>query len=103
MSDSERNNQYSWDTISGAQTGPDAATAVEAYRLFQYAIHNILEFRFGSGATEEILRESGIMAGKTFYSKYGDRIADLNGLTRFLQEKYREMGIGEIKFDNTDQ
>ena len=106
MGENERKYAFSWDLIGG-DTGDSRpslgeSTLLSVYRLFQFAIRDIIEQRYGTEETDDIFRNAGVLAGKAFYEKYCTEATDLNSLASIIQTKFREMGIGIVRFEKAD-
>ncbi|MBE1236946.1 4-vinyl reductase [Phaeovibrio sulfidiphilus] len=98
---------FSWEHSIGnlemarKQLGP--TTRIEIYRLFQFTMRDIIEQRYGTDASDDILRSAGSLAGEEFYRHYCSDAADLNDLVRKLQGLFKEMGIGILRLEKTDE
>lgn len=101
-----RKYEFSWDLIgdSTEDSRPSLGnnTTLEVYRLFQFAIRDILERRYGTEAVDDIFREAGVLAGKAFFERYCQGIEDLNTLANLIQSKFRELAIGIVRFEKVD-
>jgi len=101
-----RKYKFNWNVINAnmdiARPKLGEGTTVEVYRLFQFALRDILEEEFGTDETDRLFRTAGVLAGKEFYQKYFTEITDLGELARSIQEKFRELGIGIVRFEKTD-
>lgn len=72
------------------------------YRLFQFTMRDVLEQRYGTETTDDIFRESGVMAGKAFFEKYCSEAKDVGALAKIIQERFRELAIGIVRFEKVD-
>lgn len=106
MTDKNRKYQFSWDLIGTTteQSRPSlgSATTLEVYRLFQFTIRDILEQRYGTDATDDIFREAGVMAGRAFFEKYCSEATDVADLAKMIQNRFRELSIGIVRFEKVD-
>lgn len=106
MAEKSRKYEFSWDVVDSsmdvARPHLGDTTTVGVYRLFQFALRDVLETRFGTEITDDIFRDAGILAGKAFFKRYCDGVTDLETLTKMLQEKFRALGIGIVRFEVTD-
>lgn len=106
MNEQVRKYQFNWNVINTnmnvARPKLGEATTVEVYRLFQFALRDVLEEKFGTEEADTLFRTAGVLAGKEFYKKYFAEITDLGELARSIQEKFRELGIGIVRFEKTD-
>lgn len=80
--------------------GPTAPLAV--YRLFQFTLRDILEQRYGTGQADQLFRDAGALAGKAFYDKYCTAAATTNELARIIQDQFRALAIGIVRFEKSD-
>jgi predicted hydrocarbon binding protein len=97
---------FDWNVICGnmkiARPGLGSMTRVEIYRLFQFTLRDILEKRYGTYETDGIFIEAGILAGKEFFYQYCSNATDVPTLTKIIQEQFRNLGIGIVRFEFTD-
>lgn len=110
MSEKNRKYKFNWELIG---TGPDEngekprpslgeTTTLEVYRIFQFAVRDILEQNVGTEKTDEIFREAGVMAGKALFEKYFDGSTDVSDLAKKIQDKFKELSIGIVRFEKVD-
>lgn len=97
---------FSWDILG---CGMDKArpqlgdhTKVEVYRLLQFTLRDVLEQRFGTETADELFFEAGVLAGKAFFERYCSGIDDLGILAKTIQDQFRELGIGIVRFEKVD-
>lgn len=106
MADDTRKYQFNWDVVLGAtgEARPSlgCTTSLEVYRLFQFSLRDILEQRYGTEAADDLYREAGVLAGRAFYEKYCSEAKDVDDLARIIQERFRELSIGIVRFENVD-
>lgn len=106
MSVSQNKYAFSWDVIGAnmdeARPGLGAATRIEIYRLLQFTLRDVLEQRYGTEAADSIFFDAGVMAGKAFFTQYCAGAEDLSSLVKTVQEKFREFGIGVVRFEIAD-
>lgn len=106
MSDSSRKYAFNWDVIGGnmgeARPGLGGETRVEVYRLLQFTLRDVLEQRYGTQAVDEIFLEAGILAGKEFFNHYCKDSSDVPTLAKIVQDQFRELGIGIVRFEVAD-
>lgn len=106
MTDKNRKYQFSWDligtTTDKSRPSLGSATTLEVYRLFQFTIRDILEQRYGTEATDDIFRDAGVMAGRAFFEKYCKDATDVGDLAKIIQERFRELSIGIVRFEKVD-
>ena len=106
MKNADRKYKFNWDLVA-----PDSgdcrpslgnSTRLEVYRLFQFTLRDVLERRFSTEATDDIFREAGVMAGKTFFEHFCADVKDINELTKRLQQEFKDLGIGIVRFEKID-
>ena len=106
MEEKKRKYKFSWDVIGAysEETRPSlgTGTSLEVYRLFQFTMRDVLEQRYGTEVTDDIFRESGVMAGKAFFEKYCQDAKDVGTLAKTIQERFRELAIGIVRFEKVD-
>ena len=78
------------------------STTVEVYRLMQFTLRDVLEQRYGTEMTDTLFREAGVLAGKAFFEHYCSEAADLPALAKTIQEHFRTLGVGIVRFEVTD-
>lgn len=106
MTTSSRKYAFSWDILG---LGMDAArpklganTKVEVYRLLQFTLRDVLEQRYGTEAADKLFFEAGVLAGKAFFERYCSEAKELNTLAKTIQDQFRELGIGIVRFEKAD-
>lgn len=106
MDTGNRKYKFSWDIIDSnmelARPRLGDSTTVGVYRLFQFAIRDIIEQRYGTEETDDIFRKAGVLAGRAFFDKFCSGAKDLPELTKLLQDKFRDLGIGIVRFEASD-
>lgn len=85
-----------------ARPGLGTDTKVEVYRLLQFTLRDILEQRYGTEAVDAIFLEAGTLAGRAFFDRYCADVMDLGTLAKTIQEQFRELGIGIVRFEIAD-
>jgi predicted hydrocarbon binding protein len=105
MEESKRKYKFSWETTVGADMqvarpslGP--STRVETYRLFQFTLRDILERHYGTAQADNLFREAGVLAGKSFFEKYLSDAKDVSGLANKIQSIFNELGVGIFRVEN---
>lgn len=102
----DRKYVFDWDAIIGDMTtarkklGP--LTRVEVYRLFQFTLRDILEQQFGTAKTDELFREAGVLAGRSFFRRFCSEATSVGELVKTLQDKFKEFGIGILRLEKSD-
>ena len=106
MNDPSLKYTFDWSLLGGDITtsrpnlGGD--TRVEVYRLLQFTFRDVLEQRYGTAEVDEIFLEAGVLAGKAFFKQYCAGASDLASLAKIIQEQFRDMGIGIVRFEIAD-
>jgi predicted hydrocarbon binding protein len=98
----DRRYAFSWDMLGNIALGrPNLgpSTRLEVYRLMQFALRDILEQRFGTEEVDEIYRQAGRIAGRTFSEKVIGPVADLHEYLRKLQVTLRDYSIGIVRVE----
>lgn len=107
MSDTQRKYEFSWDSTIGcnmdvARPSLGPTTRVEVYRLFQFALKDILEQNFGAEKADDIFREAGVLAGKNFYDQFLSSATDVNSLVNLVRDSFSSLGIGIFRLEVMD-
>ncbi|QQG66171.1 V4R domain-containing protein [Desulfobulbus oligotrophicus] len=97
---------FNWDVIGTdvqeARPALGLYTSFEVYRLLQFTLRDVLESRYGTKAADEIFREAGTLAGKAFFERYCADATDIPSLVKTIQQEFRTLGIGIVRFEKTD-
>lgn len=106
MDGQARKYKFDWDFIGDASDGVrpslGGSTSIEVYRLFQFGIRDVIEQHYGTEMTDTIFREAGVLAGKLFFQKYCAGITDAGDLVKVIQDKFKELSIGIVRFEHID-
>lgn len=107
MNENGRKYRFSWDLVtpeSDVDPRPSLGTktSLESYRLFQFTLRDLLEQRYGTETADDIFRQAGAMAGRAFYDRYCRDVADIGGLANRIQERFKELSIGLVRFEKVD-
>ncbi len=106
MENANRKYQFSWDLVGivGGEARPSLGntTTLEIYRLMQFTLRDILEQRLGTEATDDVFRSAGVLAGRAFFERYCAEAKTLGDLARILQERFRDLSIGLVRFEKID-
>jgi predicted hydrocarbon binding protein len=107
MGEGERKYRFSWDDTMGADMnfarpsmGP--SLRVEAYRLFQFTLRDILEQHYGTDQADALLREAGRLAGKVFFERYLGETDSISSLANNIQSAFKDLGIGIFRVEKAD-
>lgn len=97
---------FTWDILGCGmdQARPQLGenTKVEVYRLLQFTLRDVLEQRYGTETADELFHAAGVLAGKAFFERYCAGIDDLAILAKAIQDQFRELGIGIVRFEKVD-
>jgi len=96
---------FSWDKLGDVSVGrPNLGmtTTVEAYRLMQYTMKEVLNRNFGQEETTRILIEAGRLSGVEFCKHYLDISLPLNMFVAQIHKKLLELSIGILKVEELD-
>lgn len=107
MADKTRKYEFSWslvhpDTDEAYRPNLGSNTALEVYRLFQFTLRDVLEERYGTEVADDLFRSAGVMAGRAFFDQYCSQAKDVSELANIIQEKFRELSIGIVRFEEVD-
>lgn len=106
MSNPNRKYAFDWGVLGGdmqiARPGLGGNTKVEMYRLLQFTLRDILEKRYGTKEVDATFLEAGTLAGKEFFKKYCEGVQDIPSLAKIVQDQFRELGIGIVRFEVAD-
>lgn len=106
MSIPTRKYAFTWDLIgcdmAEARPGLGENTTIEVYRLLQFTLRDVLESRYGTEVVDGIFHEAGTLAGKAFFERYCSHVTDIPTLAKTVQEQFRTMGIGIVRFEKAD-
>lgn len=102
----QRKYVFDWDTIIGdmstARKSLGPTTRVEAYRLFQFCLRDILERHYGTERADALFREAGVLAGTAFFRRFCAEAKTVGELVKTLQDKFKEYGIGILRVEKSD-
>jgi uncharacterized protein len=96
---------FSWKSLGDVKIGrPNLGdiTSVQAYRLFQFSLRQVLEERFGLEGTDNLFRQAGELAGKEFAAQL-DCGKPLFEFVADLQKKLLDLKIGILRVERADE
>jgi predicted hydrocarbon binding protein len=107
MAESKRKYQFKWEDTVGAdmqvaRPNLGASTRVEVYRLFQFALRDILEQHYGADTADDLFREAGVLAGKSFFDKFLNESKNVPSLASAIQKTFHDLGIGIFRVESAD-
>jgi predicted hydrocarbon binding protein len=101
----ERLYKFSWDFIGDLEEGrPNLGntTRVEVYRLFQYALRDILEEEFGTEKADRLLYRAGYLAGKALSEKFIGHAESLYDYVEKVKQLLLDMNVGILRVESAD-
>ncbi len=101
----DRPYRFSWDFIGDIDTGrPNLGntTRIEAYRLFQYTLRDVLEETYGTEAADRLLYRAGQLAGEKFCEKFVGKHDDTNSFLDRVQQTLLDLNIGILRVESAD-
>ena len=106
MNIESRKYAFTWDVVgcSMQEARPELGdkTTVEVYRLLQFTLRDVIEQRYGTATADAMFFEAGVLAGMAFFDRYCKEATDLPSLTKVVQTRCKELGIGIVRFEITD-
>ena len=97
---------FSWDKLGDIAAGrPNLGenVPVMVYRLFEYALGDILAHELGRDKAEELTRAAGFKAGQEFAANVLDTNLPMEEFVADLTEKLLALKIGVLRIEQTDQ
>jgi predicted hydrocarbon binding protein len=107
MAESKRKYLFKWEDTVGAdmqvaRPNLGSSTRVEVYRLFQFTLRDILEQHYGTDTADDLFREAGVLAGKSFFDKFLNESKDVSSLVAAVQKTFHDLGIGIFRVEAAD-
>ncbi|QQO11078.1 V4R domain-containing protein [Breznakiella homolactica] len=103
----ERKYEFSWEKTIGADMqvarpslGPN--TRIEVYRLFQFTLRDVLEQHYGTETADNLFREAGALAGRSFFDKFLSDAKDVGELAIKLRESFNTLGMGIFRVETSE-
>jgi hypothetical protein len=96
---------FRWELLGDLRLGrPNMGPIISlnAYRLMQYTLRDVLEQSVGSEQADQIFYAAGRLAGQQFYQNALEPMSDLNHFIRELTLTLREWGIGILRVEKLD-
>lgn len=101
-----RKYEFKWNEVIGnmdvARPHLGPSTRVEVYRLFQFALRDVLEQQYGTQQTDLLFREAGVLAGTEFYRQFCSDAATVKDLLQILQTQFKQLGIGVLRLEKSN-
>ncbi|MDR2055980.1 MAG: 4-vinyl reductase [Desulfovibrio sp.] len=98
--------KFSWDFIGDLEEGrPNLGntTRVEVYRLFQYALRDVLEEELGTEKADRILYRAGYLAGKALAEKFVGHKESLYDYVEKVKQILLDLNIGILRVESADK
>lgn len=105
MPESGSKHYFSWELLGNLEVGrPNLGPMmrVEAYRLMQFTLREVLEKHYGTTVADSMLYEAGYLSGKHFYNQLIGPVADLHVFSKRLGQALRDLGIGILAIEEAD-
>ena len=104
--ESNRKYLFDWDNtigvdINNARPNLGPNTRIEAYRLFQFTLRDILEQHYGTEMADTLFRESGVIAGKAFYDRFLKGARNVAELAAKIENSFNALGIGIFRVESS--
>ncbi len=96
---------FNWSLLGNIEEGrPNLGntTRVEVYRLMQFTFRSVIEEKYGTEAADSVFYDAGLLAGEAFYQEIIGVPASFEEFCRKLQETLKSLGIGILRFEETD-
>ena len=97
--------EFKWEVLGSVEEGRTNLgnqMSVYSYRLFQYAIKNVLNEVLDPEKAMEIFRKAGYLSGKAFSGQFLNKEQDFNQFVAQLQQVLREQMIGILRVEEAD-
>lgn len=97
--------RFSWEGIGDIEEGRTnlgTDMPVIVYRLFQYAMKDILTREFGEEMATDLYRAAGHLAGSHFARKLLDLSGDFDYFVTNLQKQLADLKIGILRIEKAD-
>lgn len=75
---------------------------VYIYRLMEVAMFDVLNKEFGKEKSDELFRQAGYMAGKSFCERYLNKSLPFNDFISQLQSELKNNKIGILRIEKAD-
>ena len=98
-------NKFDWKVLGDVQEGRTnlgEQMSVYSYRLFQFAIKNVLNEMISPDKTMEVFRKAGYIGGYAFAEEFLNKDQDFNQFVAQLQQVLKEHMIGILRVEKAD-
>lgn len=105
MTDQHCKHPFSWDILGDLAVGRPTLgpqMRVEAYRLMQFTLREVMERHYGTAVSDSMLYEAGYLAGRHFYDHLVGPVADMHVFSKRLGQVLLDMGIGILAIEEAD-
>lgn len=96
---------FSWELLGDLAVGRPTLgpqVRVEAYRLMQFTLRDVIERHYGAAAADSLFYEAGYLAGRSFYDQLVGPVADLHMFSKKLGQVLLDLGIGILAIEEAD-
>lgn len=103
---SERIYQFDWSMIGDLQRGRPTlgnSMTVEAYRLFQFCLRDLLEERVGADVCDRLFQQAGHLAGQQFCRNALKNSLELGDFLENTRDVLKQFGIGLLEVESLGQ
>lgn len=105
MPEQQNKHPFCWELLGDLAVGRPSMgplMRVEAYRLMQFTLRDVLERHYGTTAADSLFYEAGYLSGKHFYEQLIGPVADLQQFIKQLGQALRDLGIGILAVEEVD-
>ena len=102
----ERKYEFTWALLGNIKEGrPNLGhmMRLEVYRLMQFCFRDVMEERYGTKETDEIMYQSGYLAGTHFYRQLIVEAVSVAELVKKLQNTLKDLGIGILRVEKHNE
>ncbi len=75
---------------------------LEAYRLFQFTLRDILEQVYGTESADDVFRRAGALAGRHFYERFCAGAESFSALVGKASQAFADLGMGILRVEGAD-
>jgi predicted hydrocarbon binding protein len=94
---------FSWEKLGDIKAGREELgeeMPVLVYRLFEYAMNDVLNKEFGPEKANDLFRAAGFLAGTEFSKNSLPLDKDLNTFVSALQQTLKTLKVGILRIEN---
>lgn len=97
---------FAWEKLGDIPAGrPNLGTEmpVSVYRIFEYAMYDVLCRKYGEEEANDIVRQAGFRAGQEFTNNVLDITLDLDDFLADLAKKLIDLKMGILRIEQMDR